>query len=326
MKLNKSVIALAIPIVIIIVALVFLLLGQDKSSDNVMVGMFETTTVNVASEIPGRIEEIMVDPGDKVKKGQVIATLEANIMEAKLNQARGFHEAASSLVKRAKKGVREEEIKAAKNQYEMAKSQFEFAEKTYNRFTLLYADSIISTQEMDEMKFKYNAAQQEMEAAESIWVMAKKGATVEEIGIVEGELTIARGMYDEAEAFYAQLEIVAPVSGEISARIGEEGEVMAAGYPIITIMRPEKTHAILNVREDKLSHFKIGSKHTGTVPGLDNEEIELEVSFVSVMADFATWAPTRSKGEFDLKTFEVELKPLKQNKDLRPGMTVQIKL
>jgi len=326
MKLNKSVIALAIPIVIIIVALVFLLLGQDKSSDNVMVGMFETTTVNVASEIPGRIEEIMVDPGDKVEKGQVIATLEANIMEAKLNQARGFHEAASSLVKRAKKGVREEEIKAAKNQYEMAKSQFEFAEKTYNRFTLLYADSIISTQEMDEMKFKYNAAQQEMEAAESIWVMAKKGATVEEIGIVEGELTIARGMYDEAEAFYAQLEIVAPVSGEISARIGEEGEVMAAGYPIITIMRPEKTHAILNVREDKLSHFKIGSKHTGTVPGLDNEEIELEVSFVSVMADFATWAPTRSKGEFDLKTFEVELKPLKQNKDLRPGMTVQIKL
>ena len=326
MKLNKSVIALAIPIVIIIVALVFLLLGQDKSSDNVMVGMFETTTVNVASEIPGRIEEIMVDPGDKVEKGQVIATLEANIMEAKLNQARGFHEAASSLVKRAKKGVREEEIKAAKNQYEMAKSQFEFAEKTYNRFTLLYADSIISTQEMDEMKFKYNAAQQEMEAAESIWVMAKKGATDEEIGIVEGELTIARGMYDEAEAFYAQLEIIAPVSGEISARIGEEGEVMAAGYPIITIMRPEKTHAILNVREDKLSHFKIGSRHMGTVPGLNNDEIELEVSFISVMADFATWVPTRSKGEFDLKTFEVELKPVKQNRDLRPGMTVQIKL
>jgi len=326
MKNKKYLLILSIPVLIVIIGIILLLIHVNKPKPEVFIGVCETTEVNVSSEIPGRIDSILVEKGEMVLKDQVLYTLETDIMDAKIGQAGGVVKAASSLVEKAEKGAREEEIQAAKNQYRMAKSQFEFAEKTYNRFTLLYADSIISTQEMDEMKFKYNAAQQEMEAAESIWVMAKKGATVEEIGIVEGELTIARGMYDEAEAFYAQLEIVAPVSGEISARIGEEGEVMAAGYPIITIMRPEKTHAILNVREDKLSHFKIGSKHTGTVPGLDNEEIELEVSFVSVMADFATWAPTRSKGEFDLKTFEVELKPLKQNKDLRPGMTVQIKL
>jgi len=326
MKINKSIFALAIPIVIIIVAVVFLLVKHNEPTEDILVGMFETTTVNVSSEIPGRIDSILVELGDHVEKGQVLAMLEANIMEAKLGQAEGIRNAAHSLVKRAEKGAREEEIKAAKNQYQMAKSQFDFAEKTYNRFQLLYTDSIISRQEMDEMEFKYNAARDEMEAAKAIWEMAVKGATPEEIAFVKGELEAARGLYNEAAAFYEQLALIAPVSGEISNQIAEEGEVMAAGYPILTIMIPEKIYAIVNVREDKLADFQKGKRMMGRVPGLSNKTIELEVAHLAAMADFATWVPTKAKGEYDLKTFEVRLKPVEHHKGLRPGMTVQVKL
>ena len=326
MKVNKSIYALAIPVVIIIVAVVFLLIKHNEPTEDVLVGMFETTTVNVSSEIPGRIDSILVGLGDHVEKGQVLAMLEANIMEAKLGQAEGIKNAAHSLVKRAEKGAREEEIKAAKNQYQMAKSQFDFAEKTYKRFQMLYVDSIISRQEMDEMEFKYNAARDEMEAAKAIWEMAKKGATPEEIAIVKGELEAAKGLYNEAAAFYEQLALVAPVSGEISLQIAEEGEVMAAGYPILTIMIPEKIYAIINVREDKLADFQKGKHVYGNVPGLGNKTIELEVTHLAAMADFATWVPTKAKGEYDLKTFEVHLKPVEQNEGLRPGMTIQVKL
>ncbi len=323
--MNKSVFALAIPVVVIIVAVVLLVLRHEEKEDNIILGMFETTTVNVASEIPGRVDVIMVDLGDKVEKGQVLVTLEPNIMNAKMGQAMGIKNMAESMLIRAKQGTREEEIEAAKNLYQMAKSQFEFADKTYKRFIVLYADSIISKQEMDEMEFKHVAALNEMEAADAIYKMAKKGATYEDIQIVVGEVEAADAMYNEAAAYYEQLEIIAPVSGEISSKIAEEGEVMAAGYPILTIMIPEKIYAIANVREDRLDAFKMGTVIKGRVPGLADNEFEFEVSYIAVMADFATWVPTQAKGDFDLKTFEVRLTPVNPIEGLRPGMTVKLK-
>jgi HlyD family secretion protein len=325
MKFTKSILALLIPVIVIIVAVVMLVFSENDHDENIMIGMFETPTVNVSSLIPGRVKEVLVDEGDKVEKGQLVFTMDTKIMDAKVGQAKGLVKAAESVVKRAKKGAREEEKRALRNQYEMAKSQFDFAEKTYKRFQLLYADSIISQQEMDEMTFKYDAARDAMEAAKALYDMAEKGARPEDIEAAEATYQQAKEVYEEAKAFYEQLDISAPVTGIVSSKIAEEGEVMAPGFPVITIMIPEKIYAVLNVREDKLSDFTKGKHFKGVVPGLGNKEIEVEVSYLAVMPDFATWAPTKEKGEFDLKTFEVRLKPVEQYPDLRPGMTIRIK-
>ena len=326
MNFSKSTFALLIPVTVIIVAVTMLIFSNNDSDDGIMLGMFEAPTVNVSSMIPGRVKEVLVDEGDRVEKDQLIFTLETKIMDAKIGQAQGMVIAAESVVEKAKAGAREEQKRALKNQYRMAKSQFDFAEKTYNRFNLLYADSIISQQEMDEMTFKYSAAKDAMNAAKAIYDMAEKGVRKEDIQAAEAIYMQAKNVYEEAMAFYEQLDIKAPVSGLVSSKIAEEGEVMAPGFPVITIMIPEKIYAVLNVREDKLSHFKKGKHFTGIVPGLGNKEIEVVVSFIAVMPDFATWAPTKNKGEFDLKTFEVRLKPLNQNEDLRPGMTIRINI
>ena len=326
MKISKSTFALLIPVGIIIVAVIMLIFHRDTKDENIMLGMFEAPTVNVSSMIPGRVKEIKVEEGDRVEKDQLIFTLETKIMDAKVGQARGLVKAAESVMKRAKSGAREEEKRMAKNQYEMARSQFEFAEKTYRRFQLLYADSIISQQEMDEMTYKYNAARDAMDAAKALYDMAEKGARKEDIEAAEAAYMQAKKVYEEAMAFYEQLDINAPVGGLVSSKIAEEGEVMAPGFPVITIMIPEKIYAVLNVREDLLPAFQKGKKVKGTVPGLGNKEMELEVSYIAVMPDFATWAPTKEKGEFDLKTFEVRLKPVEKDENLRPGMTIRIKL
>jgi len=326
MKFTKSTLALLIPVVVIIVAVVMFVFNHEDSGDDIMLGMFEAPTVNVSSMIPGKVKTVLVDEGDRVEKDQLVFTLETKVMDAKVGQAEGLVKAAESVVQRAKSGAREEEKRALKNQYEMAKSQFDFAEKTYKRFQLLFADSIISKQEMDEMTFKYDAAKDAMEAAKALYDMAENGARKEDIEAAEATYMQARNVYEEAMAFYEQLDIKAPVSGLVSSKIAEEGEVMAPGFPVITIMIPEKIYAVLNVREDKLPAFKKGEHFKGVVPGLGNKEIEVVVSYIAVLPDFATWAPTRQKGEFDLKTFEVRLKPAEFDEDLRPGMTIRIKI
>ena len=322
--MKKVYITLIIPILIIVFAIVYFFLKANNEEQTVYSGMLETTEINVASEISGRVHTLLVEKGNSVEKGQLLATLEPDILNAKKGQAEGMVKAARSLFNKAEYGARKEEVSALENQYKMAKSQFDFAEKTYKRFKALYADSIISKQEMDKIQFKYDAAKEQMKAAKSVWEMAKKGARKEDINAASGSYETAQGAYNEVEAFYDELKIVAPKSGVISNQIAEEGEVMAAGYPIVTIQIPEKIYAIVNVREDHLADFKMNQIYKAKVPGLSNDEVDFKVSYISPMADFATWVPVKAKGEYELKTFEIHLKPQDRITELRPGMSIQI--
>jgi HlyD family secretion protein len=322
--MKKAHIALSIPILIILFSIIYFIIRANSAEPEIYSGMLETTEVNVSSEIPGRINSILIEKGDLVVKGQVLATLETDILDAKKGQAQGLVKAARSLVEKAEIGARKEEISALQNQYQMAKSQFEFAEITYKRYQALYIDSIISKQEMDELQFKYDAAKEQMNAAKSMWEMGKSGARIEDIKAAYGSYDRAKGAFEEVEAYYDELQIIAPTSGIISNQIAEEGEVMSAGYPILTIQKPEKIYAIFNVREDHLTDFKKDNFYKAKIPGLDNEEVNFKVTYISPMADFATWVPIKAKGEYELKTFEIHLKPQERIEELRPGMSIQI--
>lgn len=326
MKLNKSYLILSVPVIIVVVA-IFLLIGRsNKINDSYMVGVVETTQVDVASEIPGRLNNMFVDRGDIVEKGELLATFKPKIIDAKVGQAAGVREAARSMMEMARKGARAEEKKAAKSQYEMAKSQYDFAKKTYNRFLLLYEDSVISRQEMDEIEFKYNAARDQMNAAKALYEMAEEGARKEQIEAATGKYLQAENIYKEAVAYQEQLEIIAPVAGEISNKIAENGEVIAAGYPVFSIQIPQDAYIILQVREDKMKDFEKGKRMKARFPALSETFYDFQVSYISVMADFATWLPTKQKQMIELRTFEVHLKPVAKVEGLRPGMTAVVEL
>ncbi len=327
MKKKTQLIVLMVPVLIILTGIIILMiLKPDPGKNRVFVGLFETTQIRVASEIPGRIDSIFVRLGESVEKGQLLASIDSEILDAKIQQAQGVYSAAASVNEKANKGAREEEIMAAKNQYEMAKGQFTFADKSYNRLLNMYKDSLISSQQMDEMTFKRNAAEEQMHAAQSLYTMAQKGARSEDKKAAEGQMKAVEGQVNEAKAYYKELKIYAPVSGEISAKMAQESEVMPAGYPIFTIQKLEEIHAVIHIREDLLGNFKLGSEIEGSLPAFDNETRTFKVSYISPMADFADWIPTADKGRMDMKTFEIHLYPVESNTDLRPGMSINIRL
>lgn len=322
MKIKKSYVILSIPAIIIIAALIFIVTTSVEENETIITGIIETTEVDVASKIPGRIDSVFFDKGDFVKKGDVIATLESKELNAKVEQAKGVMEAARSKMEMVKNGARSEEKAQVTNLYNQAKEQYEYAEKTWKRFQALYKDGVISSQENDGMEFKYKSAKEQMDAAKAKYDMVMKGARYEEIDAVESLFHQAENGYNEVMAYHQELQIKAPVSGEISNRVSDPGEVIASGYPLFTIIEPEESYVLIQVREDNLNTFKKGSTFSGKIPALDNKETEFTVTYISPMADFATWRPTNQKGDFDLKTFEIHLKSKESIPDLRPGMTV----
>ncbi len=324
--MNKKII---IPsLVIVLLFIVFFIAFSDAFSGDgkTMTGLVESHQIDISSKIPGRLKKIYVQEGDKVSIGDMLAIIESKELEAKLEQAKGALEAANAKYRMALNGARDEEKDAAMNLYLQSKSQYEYVSKTYNRFKELYKENIVSLQEFDEIEFKYNAAKAQMEAAKAKYDMALNGARNEEIAAARGLVIQAENAYNEVLAYYDELVIKAPISGEITDIYADNGELINSGYPVFSILPENDRYVILHVREDKMQNISKGKIFKASVQALGNKEFSMKVNYISPLGDFADWKPTNLKGDFDIKTFEVHLVPIKNNNKLLPGMTVQINL
>ncbi|MGK9367636.1 HlyD family secretion protein [Melioribacter sp. Ez-97] len=324
--MNKKIIIPSIAIVLLVAVFFIAFSGAFSGGETIITGLVESRQVDVSSKIPGRLKKIYVREGDKVSAGDTLAIIESKELVAKLNQAKGALEAAKAKYKMALNGARNEEKEAALNLYLQAKSQFEYVSKTYNRFKELYKENVISLQEFDEIEFKYNAAKAQMEAAKAKYDMALKGARDEEIEAARGLVDQAENAYKEVQSYYDELTIKAPVPGEVTDIYADIGELINTGYPVFSILPENDRYVTLHVREDEMHNFSKGKIFKANVQALGDKDISMKVNYISPLGDFADWKPTNRKGEFDLKTFEIRLVPIKENNSLRPGMTARIKL
>ena len=148
-------------------------------------GEVDATEVKLAPKVVGRVQELYVHKGDAVKKGQVLVQLESLDLRAKLAQAQADLDHAKHELDKVNRGSREEEIRAAANNWAKARSQAEQAERDFNRFKALREQEAIS--------------QQKLEDSERDWKMAR-----------DSERAL-KAVLDEAEAGYREKTSVPPL-------------------------------------------------------------------------------------------------------------------
>ncbi|GAB4343692.1 MAG: efflux RND transporter periplasmic adaptor subunit [Calditrichia bacterium] len=323
MRANKL---LYIPVIVVLIAVAVILVQAIVPNAEIATGMVEVTELDLSSKIPGRIDSLLVREGDRVHAGQLLAVLESKEIDAKVEQARGVMEAARAKLDMARNGARKEEKIAVERLYRQAQHQFELARKTWERAKSVYADSVISDQEFDQVEFKYKAAKEQLEAAEAKYQMVLNGAREEQIRAAEALFHQAKNAYKEALAYQQETRIVAQADGQVFSCVADAGEIIAAGYPIITLVNPQDAWVVLQLREDQLKGLKVGDELSGDIPALDLSDVNFWVDYIAAMADFATWRATNQKGDFDLRYFEIHLRPVNAVEGLRPGMTARIRL
>jgi len=319
--------ALLIPLVILIIALIFFV-KKPAATDKSAIGMVDADYVDVAAEFPGRLDSLLVKQGDTVRKGQLLGVLRSTEINAIRNQAQAAIEAAQSQLTLLQKGARPEAIKAADNLYNITQQQYELMQKTYQRMQHLFNDDVISGQEKDLVYFKLQAAKKEMETAKLNMDMLQQGTRPELITTAAAIVRQAEQGYELTKALSDNTYIHAPSDGIITSMVIEEGEIVAIGYPLMTIQKPATYHITYNIRQDDMKNFPLGTRFQMRVPGCDPENFEAEVSKVSPSLTFANWVPVKEQGKFELRTFTVDLKPVNQAgiRGLRPGMTASMTL
>lgn len=287
-------------------------------------GEVEATQIKVSSKLIGRIDTLAVHKGDYVKKGQLLFRLSSPEVEAKLAQAEAALKGAQAQNSKATAGAQAEDIQAAWNTYQKAQAAYDLAEKTFQRINNLYKDGVMPAQKRDEAETQAKAALETTNAAKAIWEKAKKGTRIEDKEAAGALVARAQGAMNEVEAYAKETSIYAPADGEVSNIIAETGELISAGYPVITLMRQDDNWITFNLREDLLASVKMGTVFPASFPALKNMEIPLKITYINPLGSFATWNATKTSGDFDMKTFEVHAVPVKKVEGLRPGMSALV--
>jgi HlyD family secretion protein len=285
-------------------------------------GQVEAREVDVAAKVAGRVSRVLVREGDSVIKGDILFELNSPELTAKMAQAKAGRDMAVAMSQKADGGVREEEIRMAQFAWARAQSGAQLAQKTFDRFNSLFKEGLISAQKHDEAATTAKAAIDTARQARAQYDMSLNGARSEDKAAALGAVTQAQGFIDEIEAYTNETRLTAPIAGEVSEVLIDPGELAPTGYPVITLVDLTDAWVVLNVREDHLVNFKMEAKLNAIVPALGNKELSLSVYFIAPQADFATWRATRYSSGYDIKTFEVQLRPNKAVDGLRPGMSV----
>lgn len=284
-------------------------------------GEVEATQIKVASKLAGRIDSLAVKKGDEIGAGMLLFTISSPELEAKFSQVSAVRQAAGSQRDKAFNGAQKEDIQAAYNSWQMALAAAEFAKKTYSRIQNLYEDGVIPEQQKDEVETKMKAAGETEKAAHSLYEKARNGSRFEDKNAAGALVLQADGVISEVSSYLNERRITAPIRGEIANVLAERGELIPAGYPVFTIVDLSDVWVTFNLREDLLAAIQKGSLIPARFPALGMKEIMLKVIYINVLGDFATWNATKTRGDFDMKTFEIHALPVNQTEGLRPGMS-----
>ena len=318
---RSSIFGIIAAVVAIILAVIFISRYLAKSTPMLIQGTVECTTYKASSKIPGRIESMKVREGQHVEKGELLYELSTPELDAKLQQAEAVRSAASALNRKADTGARIQQKEAAMNLWQQAQAGKSLAQKTFDRVKKLYEQGVVPAQKLDEATANLQAMTATEAAARAQYELVEDGASIEDKDAAAAQVRQAQGAVDEVESYIGDAMVYSPVTGEVSTVIAEAGELVGAGYPVVAILDMEDMWVTFNVKETMLPKIHVGTRMAGYVPALGGD-IELEVSYISVQADFATWSATRTQGGFDVRTFAVKARPVSRAEHMRPGMSV----
>ncbi|MGP3225915.1 HlyD family secretion protein [Serratia nevei] len=308
-------------LLLMMVAIALAILFRAHNQDLLLQGEVDAPEVIVASKAKGRVVERLIERGDDVKSGQLIIQLDSPELMAQLRSAQATRDEAKAQLDQSLHGTREESIRNLRANLAQAEAQYRNAQNDYNRNLSVSGKGYISKSELDASCRSRDTAFQQVQAAKANLDEGINGDRVELRQQYAAALRAAEENLLQIQAQSDDLQVKAPVDGEVGPIPAEVGELLNAGSPLVTLIRVPDAYFVFNLREDILAHVRKGDKVKLRVPALKDKMIDTEVRYIAPLGDYATKRATRATGDFDLKTFEVRLYPSQPVDGLRPGMS-----
>jgi HlyD family secretion protein len=242
----------------------------------------EAKEIYISSKYPGRIKDVLVDEGDTVEAGQVVARMDTTALEAQLREAQ-------AQVKQAQDGR-----DVALAQVRVKQAAYDYAAKDYARSQDLVGKGAVSQQEAELDNAKKLASHAELDSA--------KVSVVQTASAIDA----AQATVDRLQAEINDATLVSPIRARVETRLSEPGEVLPAGGRVFAVNDLSDVYMYVYLPESVTGKIPLGSEARIVLDAAPEYPIRTNVSFISPVAQFTPKTVETAEERHNL-TFRVKL-------------------
>ncbi len=285
-------------------------------------GRIEATEIDISCKLAGRVEQILVQEGDFVEAGQLLAVMQSDVLQAQLDEAKAqLQQAKSDEIKaRAQVALKESDKVAAEAVVREKASELDATERRLARSSVLSQSGAVGVQEFDDDETRMHGAKAALASAQAQVIVAEAG-----IAAAEADAAGALSNIKAAEATVARIaadiddcQLTAPRSGRIQYRIAQEGEVLPAGGKLLNLVDLSDVYMTFFLPTEAAGQVDMGTEARILLDALPDRPIPAVISFVSSTAQFTPkTVETRSEREKLMFRVKAQIDPDLLERNLR---------
>ncbi len=327
-------------------SLIYYFVTVRPTGDLQLIGTVDANEVMVSARIPGRIQTLTVKEGDPVQAGQLISVIESDDLDAALKAAEATAASKSSTLTGTVETEKQNQgettnatvsaeaaMRAAQATLDQAKANYDHQQADTSRTVALAQQGIMSAQSRDEQVTALQAAQAAVGTAENNLAMAQANlrqarahqlltaVSAQTVDSTRSDVANARALAQQARIEKSYAEVLAPISGRVNVWAARQGEVVAMGAPIVTIMDLTQTWVYAPLPETQGDAVRVGDTLRVVMPS--GATIYGKVINKAAEADFATQRDVSSRKR-DIKTIQLKLLISNPGLEFVPGMTAEV--
>ncbi|BCJ87811.1 efflux RND transporter periplasmic adaptor subunit [Effusibacillus dendaii] len=241
--------------------------------------------IQVASKLAGRVAAVNVQEGMHVEKGQVLVELDSKDYLSQVQQAQSAVQAAEANYQNTRDGARPQEIAQLQSAVDSAKVAYENAQTNFERTKNLYASGAVPKSSYDDADLKLQSAKATYEQAQQKLSLAQEGATANQLNALQAQVNQARAALQAAQNVLSDSKIVAPISGVVTKKNIDAGEMASPSVPLLTLVNLDEAEVQVSVPDTSVSKIKAGDSAIVHISSLGDKQFTGTVSFVSPIAD-----------------------------------------
>ncbi len=278
---------------------IFLSANTDKKENGILKlhGWVEGTNVTLSAKVNGQLTKVLVEEGDQVKVDQLVFEIDSEQIKAQFNSVKADVERAIIALKLAKQkssaliAESESAILGARAQLVEAQALFSRASKDYRRSQPLLEDNTISLSDFDNVeelyfsrKAKVDRITREIELSQARKRLAL--TSLAEIELKEMELVATRAKKDEIKEDLKDTIEFSPISGTVIDKVGEAGEYVVKGAPVIVLVDLQNLYVKTYVEQTDVGKIKINDMVEIKVDSFPEHNFSGKVYFIAPEAEF----------------------------------------
>ena len=222
----------------------------------------KSESIRIGAQIGGRLDRILVDEGDPVTRGQVIAEIANDDYRARVTSAEADLAAREADARRVKNGARVEERREAEADARQASADFDHAVADHARAKELFQEKVISRAEMDKAEQALRVASARADSLKERHALVDADAREEDRARAGADVALARARVSEARALYDKTRVRSPIDGVVLRRHARIGESVSTQFdsPIVTVADRSSVRVRMDVDEADVARIVVGQQ------------------------------------------------------------------